>query len=436
MNLELYGNENRKVGIIGLGFVGLPLAMLFAEKGFDVTGIDLDVNKIKLLESGRSYIAEISEEKLSTAFSSKRFQVTDNYDEILNLDVVIICVPTPVGKSGNPDLSFLTHATYELKSRLKKGQIVIIESSTYPGTTTEVVQPILEKNKFTAGKDFFLCYSPERIDPGNKAYQLNEIPKVVSGVTPQCLERINKLYTSVFNDVVKVASTKIAEMTKLLENTYRLVNISFINEMAMLCDCLQVDIWEVIDAASTKPYGFSPFYPGPGIGGHCIPVDPTYLSWKGKQHGFISKFIDLANNVNQNTPKYIINKTQEILLEKGISLENAKVLLCGISYKKQNGDIRESASVHIFETLKRIGTNISYHDPYVPELLVEKQAFHSIELITSNLEEFDCTLILTDHTTLPIQLMLDHSKTIFDCRNATHGYEGKADVVRFGGGSN
>lgn len=436
MNLEIESRENRKVGIIGLGFVGLPLAMLFAESGFYVTGIDLDVNKIKLLESGKSYIAEITDDKLSAVFSSKRFQVTDNYDEILNLDVVIICVPTPVGKSGNPDLSFLTHATNELKSRLNKGQIVIIESSTYPGTTTEVVQPILEKNEFTTGKDFFLCYSPERIDPGNKDYQLNEIPKVVSGVTPQCLERIDELYNSVFDDVVKVASTKIAEMTKLLENTYRLVNISFINEMAMLCDCLQVDIWDVIDAASTKPYGFSPFYPGPGIGGHCIPVDPIYLSWKGKQHGFSSQFIDLANNVNQNTPTYIINKTKGILLEKGISLENANVLLCGISYKKQNGDIRESASVQIFESLQRRGTNISYHDPFVPELFVNNQAFHSIELTTANLEEFDCTLILTDHTTLPIQLMLDHSKIIFDCRNATHGFEGKAKVVRFGGGSN
>ncbi|MDQ0482689.1 nucleotide sugar dehydrogenase [Guptibacillus hwajinpoensis] len=426
--------EHKKIGIIGLGYVGLPLALLFVKKGFHVTGIDLDGKKIEQLKNGKSYLPDLSNEEIANTISSERLLVADHYDVIPSLDVVIICVPTPLGKSSNPDLSFLTHAAGELKKRLIKGQVVILESSTYPGTTTEVLQPILEQSGFMTGEDYFLGYSPERIDPGNKDYKLCEIPKVVSGVTVNCEDKICELYSQVFDVVEKVSSTQVAEMTKLLENSYRLINISFINELAMLCDRLNIDIWEVIKAAKTKPYGFSDFYPGPGVGGHCIPVDPLYLSWKGRQHGFVNQFIHLANDVNQQMPGYIIEQVHALLRVKGLVLEDATLLICGVSYKKENGDTRESPPIHIMESLKRSGADVHYHDPFVPKLKINEKTYTSNELTADRLKLIDCVIILTDHMNLPIQFIIDHSSLVLDCRNATHGYKGKAKIVRLGGG--
>ncbi|WP_273834662.1 nucleotide sugar dehydrogenase [Guptibacillus sedimenti] len=434
--MKVKGNsEQKRIGIIGLGYVGLPLALLFVKKGFHVIGIDIDTKKIEQLNNGGSYLPDISDDEIRNAISTKELMVVDNYDVIQHLDVIIICVPTPLGKNSNPDLSFLTHVANELKNRLEKEQVVILESSTYPGTTTDVLKPILEQRGFLTGKDYFLGYSPERIDPGNKNYELEQIPKVVSGVTVNCGEKVCEIYSQVFNSVEMVSSTQVAEMTKLLENSYRLINISFINEMAMLCDYLNINIWEVIEAANTKPYGFSPFYPGPGIGGHCIPVDPLYLSWKGKQHGFDSRFIHLAHQINHQMPIYIEKQVEELLENRGLKFKDAGILLCGISYKRENGDIRESPPLLILESLIKSGANVSYHDPYVPKLQLNKQTYQSMELTAENFKEIDCVLILTDHPTLPIQFIIDHAPLVLDCRNATQGYEGIGKVIRLGGGN-
>ncbi|OMF31788.1 UDP-N-acetyl-D-glucosamine dehydrogenase [Paenibacillus sp. FSL H8-0548] len=425
-------SEQRTVAIVGLGYVGLPLALLFAERGFHVLGIDSDKQKIDKLSIGKSYILEVQDDEIQAAIASKRFVPSDQYSELGSAEAVMICVPTPLTAYGTPDLSFLTQAAREIGCRLRKGQLVVLESSTYPGTTREVLLPLLSAFDWKIGEDVNLAYSPERVDPGNTDYRVAQIPKVVSGITPSCLSRIVELYSGVFNQVHSVSSTDAAEMTKLLENSYRLVNISFINELAMICDVLELNLWEIIEAANTKPFGFKAFYPGPGVGGHCIPVDPSYLAWKIKQYGIKSDFIQISNTVNRIMPMYITQQLKLHLAPKLLS--SARILVYGAAYKRDIADHRESASIELIHMLQLEAECVMYHDPYVPSIQVGGEKLMSVELDEAVLSGLDCVVIATDHSSLPLQMLLEHASFIYDTRNVTGGAEGKAKVVRFGGG--
>lgn len=422
-----------KIGVIGLGYVGLPLALLFASKGFQVVGIDLDRRKIDSISQGKSYIRDVHDFDLKEAVDSIRFTATGDYDAVCNLDSIIICVPTPLDHKGSPDLSFLQNVGAALSPRIKKGQLVVLESSTYPGTTKEFLQPILESRGLRTGVDFFLGYSPERIDPGNKSYRLEQVPKVISGVTDNCKKAVMDLYSRVFDHVVSVSSPEVAEFTKLLENSYRLINISFINEMAMMCDKMNIDVWEAIHAAKTKPFGFAPFYPGPGIGGHCIPVDPLYLLWKAKQHGTDSPFIRLGKEINRNISMYIVEEINKLLYP--LTESGQQILIYGVSYKSDLEDDRETPALPIISSLMDQGFQIHYHDPLIPEFKVNGQKLVSVPLTDQLLNEVDCVIILTNHSNIPIQSILDHSKLVYDTRNVTYGWKGKAKVIRLGGGT-
>lgn len=424
-----------RVGIIGLGFVGLPLSIVFLRKGFDVVGVDYDEVKIKTLQERKSYIRDIEDAEIEWAVSSGKWRVSNDYAVLAEVDTIIICVPTPLSASNSPDLTYLTDTCSRLYPVLRSGQLVVIESSTFPGTTKEIVQPLLEKSGLTIGQQFYLAYSPERIDPGNHGLMLNEIPKVVSGITVLCLERICRLYEQVFDHVVAVSSTEAAETTKLLENTYRFINIAFINEFAQICDKLNVNVWEVIQAAATKPYGFSPFYPGPGVGGHCIPVDPLYLQWKAAQFGISSRFIELSQQINDAMPAYIARRLHEELPSNKL-LSESLILLYGVTYKKNIADVRESAAIPIIHSLLESGAEVRYHDPFVPSIRLEDgTVLHSVACTPEQLSLADCVLVCTDHSNMPIQLMMDHSKLIFDTRNAIDQVQGKAKLVTFGKGS-
>ncbi|MFC0211985.1 nucleotide sugar dehydrogenase [Paenibacillus chartarius] len=429
-------NGNRlahKVGIIGLGFVGLPLACAFASKGFQVTGIDLDDRKINMLRNGNSYIHDITDEELHSVLSSKRLIVSSDYSEMSHADSIVICVPTPLTPLHTPDLSYLTDTCNRLAPYLRHGQLIVVESSTYPGTTREVTQPLLDKSGLTIGEHIFVAYSPERIDPGSQT-ALTQIPKLVSGMTPACLERIVQLYSQVFEQVVPVSSTEVAEMAKLLENTFRLVNISFINEFAQICDKMNINVWEVIAAAGTKPYGFTPFYPGPGIGGHCIPVDPLYLQWKANLFGIKSKFIELSHVVNETMPQYVVQRLRSVL-EPEKTLSGAKILIYGVTYKKNTPDTRESSALPLIQLLHRAGADVMFHDPLISALSVGDLKLDSVSLSEESLKAVDCVLIHTDHNAMPVDLILQHTPLVFDCRNATAGRSSQATIVTLGGGA-
>jgi UDP-N-acetyl-D-glucosamine dehydrogenase len=418
------------IALIGLGFVGLPLALHFIEKGFSVIGIDIDQKKVDQLKKGVSYISGITNADLLEAQETKRFSVSTDYNNIKSVNTIIICVPTPITPYNTPDLRYLQDVGTALSGHIKKGQLIILESSTYPGTTKEILQSILEKSGLKAGEDFFLAYSPERIDPGNKNYDLQDIPKIISGLTLNCLNEITSIYSQVFKKIIPVSSLEVAELTKLLENSYRFINISFINEMAILCDEINIDIWEVIEAASTKPYGFQPFYPGPGIGGHCIPIDPLYLAWKVEQFGLKSSYIQLADQINKIMPQYIF----EQLIKHFVDGSKQKILVCGLCYKKDIADIRQSPPLEIFKLLIDKGYQVNYYDPFIPEVSIDGNAFKSIDLTNEEIATFDYVLILTDHTKIPIQRLLNHAKIIYDTRNLTNGLSGNAKVLKLGGG--
>ncbi|WP_246096597.1 nucleotide sugar dehydrogenase [Paenibacillus sinopodophylli] len=429
---DLFRMRQRTVAIIGLGYVGLPLALLFARKGFHVLGIDLDQHKIEKLSSGESYILEVKDVEIQEAIAAKRLTPTVEYSQIDTAEAVIICVPTPLTAYGTPDLSFLTQAAREIGCRLREGQLVILESSTYPGTTREVLLPVLSAFDLVVGVDFHLAYSPERVDPGNQDYRVADIPKVISGITPNCLNRIEELYGCIFTQRHRVSTTDAAEMTKLLENSYRLINISFINELAMICDVLALNLWEIIEAASTKPFGFKAFYPGPGAGGHCIPVDPAYLAWKIKQYGIKSDFIQISNTVNRMMPMYMTQQLKLHLAPK--SLSSARILVYGAAYKRDIADARESAAIELIHMLQLEAGCVMYHDPYVPSIQAGGIMLESVKLDEAMLSQVDCVIIATDHSSLPLQLLLDHAPFIYDTRNVTNGALGKAKIVRFGGG--
>jgi len=419
-----------RIQIVGLGYVGLPLAVLFAEQGFFVTGVDVDKKKIELLEKGRSYVKDLADEELGAALASGRFRPTARYDDSAQAETIILCVPTPLSDRLTPDMSYLHAAVYEIGTRLRPGQLVVLESSTYPGTTSEEMVPILERESgLKAGLDFNVGYSPERIDPGNTKYKVRDIPKVVSGLTPTCLRRTEALYARTFGQTVKVSSPEVAEMTKLLENTYRLINISFMNEMAMLCDTMGIDLWEAIEAAKTKSFGYAAFYPGPGVGGHCIPVDPLYLQWKACEFGTKSAFIELAEGLNRNMADYLLKRVQDRL---GDGFRTA--VIYGVAYKKDIGDVRESAAIQLIERLLDEGIHVAYHDPNVPVIRIRNREIESSELSDELLNKADCVFIMADHTGIPVQRIVSEARFIVDTRNATFGRSGE-HIYRFGSGN-
>lgn len=419
--------QAKKIGVIGLGYVGLPLALLFVKKGFEVIGIDVDKRKVEAIHLHTSYIPDIMDDEIKAAVQSGLFTASSNYEMVKTLDVIIICVPTPLTSSHSPDLSYLINVGESLVPYLKSGQLLILESSTYPGTTRKELLPLLEKSGLQVGEGFFLAYSPERIDPGNKRLLVEEIPKVISGITDKCKEEIYQLYSLVYHQVVVVSLPEAAELTKLLENTYRFVNISFINEFAMLCEKLNLDVWEIIQAANTKPYGFTAFYPGPGIGGHCIPVDPFYLQWVAQKNGTTSQFIEISNRLNQAIIEHIIEQIKTIGMKR--------ILIYGAAYKKDINDARESSIFPIIEKLTSAGFDISYHDPFIPQITVNGVKLQSVALTDKRIKQADCILLLTDHTDMPVQQILDSAKLVYDTRNCTQGLSGNAKVIRLGGGN-
>ncbi|WP_110933840.1 nucleotide sugar dehydrogenase [Paenibacillus bouchesdurhonensis] len=423
---------SRNIAIIGLGYVGLPLAAAFLNKGYNVIGIDLDEQKLKSLQKGKSHIADVPDETIQLAVAQGRFTLSSDFSAVKPAESVIICVPTPLTKEHVPDLSYLIDAAKRLRVHLRAGQLVTLESSTYPGTTKEVLMPLLEESGLSTGKEIYIGFSPERVDPGNEQFPLTAIPKVVSGVTEECALRTERLYKAVFAQVIKVSSTDTAEMTKLLENTFRLVNISFINEFAVLCDKLNINVWEVVEAASSKPFGYTAFYPGPGIGGHCIPVDPHYLQWKTQQIGVTSSFIELSSRINRSMPAYVISRMKEALRQK--SMKGLRIFVMGITFKKNVADIRGSSSIELIRLLAKEGAEVLYYDPYITKLEIEGMVLKTAKASNSEFRLADCVVIATDHRELPLESILKHSRLVFDTRNATAGMTGKAKVVVLGGG--
>ena len=420
-------DRTARIGIIGMGYVGLPLALLFSEERFAVTGFDIDNKKVSALNTGDSYIVRIPGTEIQAA-QKHGFRATSDYSEISSVDTVIICVPTPLNDYHEPDLSYIRDTAAAIAPHLREGQLVILESTTYPGTTEEVLIPILEEgnsrqlrvNRDAATNGFYVAFSPEREDPGNDTVARRDIPKVVGGVGPVAQELASAVYGSIFNRTVAVSTPAAAEMTKLLENIYRCVNIALVNELKQLCDRMGIDIFEVIDAAKTKPFGFQAFYPGPGLGGHCIPIDPFYLSWKAKQYDFRTKFIELAGEVNVAMPYYVVDKTVEALNEHSKALKGAKVLILGLAYKKDIDDLRESPSLTIIELLKQRGAIVSYNDPFFPYVGRGRHYdldMHGVPL--DNLSQYDCVLILTDHSDYDYAKIVREAKLIVDSRNAT-----------------
>ncbi|MFH1414973.1 MAG: nucleotide sugar dehydrogenase [Elusimicrobiota bacterium] len=457
--------ETRKArgAVIGLGYVGLPLLVEFAKAGYDAVGIDLDQNKVNQIGKGISYIQDVPGEELNEYVQSGKLSATTDYSVLKDADIISICVPTPLRKSKSPDISYIVDACSKVAKYLTRGQLIILESTTYPGSTEEVVLPILlgkfqgeeyteicagkvlsetqgimaestagqgshkqlEGNGLKIGEDFYLAFSPERVDPGNDKYKTKNIPKVIGGVTSQCCELSTLFYKQLFPEIVPVSSTRAAEMVKLLENTFRSVNIALANEMKMMCDALDLNIWEIIEAAATKPFGFMPFYPGPGLGGHCIPIDPLYLIWKAKLHGIEPKFVELAGELNQKMPGYVVSGMQNKLNEICKSIKGSRILVVGVAYKKDISDMRESPALEIITLLKEKGADVSYYDPYIPEFAGDGLEMSSIEYNEENLKGFDGIIIATDHSNIDYGLIINNCKVLVDTRNAIVRYKNK-----------
>jgi UDP-N-acetyl-D-glucosamine dehydrogenase len=418
-------DRTAQVGVIGLGYVGLPLLVEFARAGFHATGMDLDARKVDAIRRGESYIQDVPTGDVAVLREADRIDATTDPAVVQRLDTINICVPTPLRKTKDPDLSYVVSAVEMVAAHLRPGQLVILESTTYPGTTDEVVRPVLERGGLVAGRDFHLAFSPERVDPGNAKWTTKNVPKVVGGLTPACTALAKALYSGSIDTVVEVSSPKVAEMVKLLENTFRAVNIGLVNELALMCDRLGVSVWEVVEAAATKPFGFMPFYPGPGLGGHCIPIDPFYLSWKVREVGFEARFIELAGHVNSAMPHHVVDKVADALNSHGKAIRGSKVLVMGVSYKRDIDDMRESPAIDIIATLQRKGATVSFHDPYVTASILPDPpggtAVPSTALTPQALEEADCVVIVTDHRVFDYDLIRDHAKLVVDSRNAIKG---------------
>ncbi|MDA9470677.1 nucleotide sugar dehydrogenase [Enterococcus sp. 5H] len=425
--------KKAKIGVVGLGYVGLPLAMEFVSAGFEVIGIDTNKNTVKALNEGQSHVLDVKNEIVTSAVKSNRFSATTNFESIEELDVLSICVPTPLNKNQEPDISYLEFTADKIERYMKKSLLILLESTTYPGSTRELFHHKLEWKNKHINQDYFLCFSPERIDPGNATFQTKNIPKVIGGITEESSELGQALYGSILDQIVVVSSPETAEMSKLLENTFRSINIAFINEMAMMCERMDIDIWESVDAAATKPFGFMPFYPGSGVGGHCIPLDPMYLYWKGKQSKFFNKFIELSQEINMNMPFNVVDKIYEALNMQEKSVKNSKILLVGLSYKSDISDIRESPTLDIYETLNAKHADLAILDPFVSSF--KDKHGTEIPVIQANICDFasyDCVVILTKHSTIDYQTLLKESQAIVDM---SHTYKKTGDkIFRIGGG--
>ena len=417
-------DHSARLGVIGLGYVGLPLAVEMVKAGFQVTGIDIDRRKVESLNAGISYVLDVPSDTLLASVTEGKLRATQSLAIIRNLDTISICVPTPLRKTRDPDLSYVIAAVEAVRNHLRPGQLIILESTTYPGMTQEVVLPVLEKTGLRVGKDFFLAFSPERIDPGNQTYTTRNIPKVIGGVTPQCTELATLLYQRFVEQVVPVSSPGTAEMVKLLENTFRSVNIALANEMALMCQALGINVWEVIEAARTKPFGFMAFYPGPGLGGHCIPVDPHYLTWKARLNGLEPRLIEVAGQINSLMPSFAVTRVTDALNDRQKSLKGSKILALGVAYKRDVNDLRESPALEVLYKLHEKGALVSYADPHVATVELDGQVKHSLELTPELLRAMDCAVMLTDHSAFDYAMIASHSSLIIDCRNALRDFSG------------
>ncbi len=413
-------DRSASIAIIGMGYVGLPLAVEFGRVGFKVNGIDILEKKIKTINAGKSDVDDIKDYEVKELVDLKRLHCTNDFSVLKNSDVVIICVPTPLNKTKDPDVSFILAAVEQIEKYLHQGQLVVLESTTYPGTTEELIRPKLDALGLKVGRDLFLAFSPERVDPGNEKYTTQNTPKIVGGTTPACLKVAKAFYEQVIVQVIPTSSTKAAEMVKLLENTFRSVNIGLVNEVALMCDRLGIDVWEVIDAAATKPFGFMPFYPGPGLGGHCIPIDPHYLSWKLKSLNYYARFIELAGDINSHMPEFVVEKITKALNSRRLSINGARILILGVAYKKDISDLRESPALDVIRLLQEKGAKVSYCDPFVPVIKMDHGPdLKAITLNEKTLKSCDCAAITTDHSSFNYQWIVDNSPIVVDTRNAT-----------------
>lgn len=427
--LSKINDKTAVIGVIGLGYVGLPLAVEKAKAGYRVIGFDIQEHKIRKVNEGINYIGDIVPADLKNIVRSGRLKATGDYSFISEADCVAICVPTPLDEHFQPDISYIANSSKEIAKYLHKGMLVVLESTTYPGTTEEVVKPILESTGLECGRDFYLAFSPERVDPGNKIYKTKNTPKVVGGVTPDCTEVAAALYNNVLDsEVFRASSPKVAEMEKILENTFRNVNIALVNEMAIICEKMGIDIWEVIEAAKTKPYGFMAFYPGPGVGGHCIAVDPFYLTWKVREFGYHTKLIETAGEINNYMPEFVLERTMKILNRFGKSLNGSEIMVLGAAYKQDIDDVRESPALKVMDLLAKYGARLKYNDPYVPRITLRGKTYMSVPLTAENLESADLVIITTMHSSYDYDFIEKHSKFIFDTKNAMKNVKNRAKI--------
>jgi UDP-N-acetyl-D-glucosamine dehydrogenase len=413
--------------VVGMGYVGLPLAVEFAKVGYHVTGIDINPDRVAALNAGNCPIQDVDPDDLARVLASGKFQASTDFSVFKEADAISICVPTPLSKTKDPDISYIISVTGEICQHLHPGQLIVLESTTYPGTTDEVILPLMEATGLKLGQDFFLAFSPERIDPGNRRFRLTNTPKIIGGMTHDCTEAAKQLYTQIIQTVVPVSSSRAAEMVKLLENTFRAVNIALVNEVALMCDRLDLDVWEIIDAASSKPFGFMPFYPGPGLGGHCIPLDPHYLAWKLKTLNYRARFIELADDVNTNMPTYVVNRVTDVLNEVGKSIKGSRLLVLGIAYKADTSDLRESPALEVIRLLQAKGGDVSFHDPYITHIDMPELRYTALS--ENILHWADCIVITTDHSAYDYNWIVKHARLIVDTRNATrHVSDGCAKI--------
>ncbi len=417
------------IGVIGLGYVGLPLAVEFAKAGFSVIGFDIDAEKVRLINQRQSYIGDVPTEDIAAMVEAGKLRASTDFDDLHGVQVVNVCVPTPLTRSKDPDVSFMAQAVEQIRDRLHPGELVVLGSTTYPGTTHDLFVGALEESGLKVGRDFSLAFAPERIDPANQTYKVQNVPKVVGGETPICTELACKVFGTVFDETVPVSSTQAAEMVKLLENTFRAINIGLANEIALMCERLGLDVWEVIEAAATKPYGFMKFLPGPGLGGHCIPVDPSYLAWKMKSLNFPARFIDLAIEINSRMPEHVTDRVAELLNEDRLAVNGARVLIVGIAYKKNVGDMRESPALDVIAQLATRGAEIKYHDPFVSECEIDGARYKNVDMTDELLDATDIAVILTDHDGTDYERIIRHVPRVFDTRNATAGIEHDGEKV-------
>ena len=427
--IEKIENRTARIAVVGLGYVGLPLAVEFASKGFNVIGIDVSSEKVKKVNAGRNYIQDIDDALLEKLVKEKKIFATSDFSVMKNIDCVSICVPTPLSKTGDPDISYMISARDAIMPHIKSPLLFVLESTTYPGSTYELVATKMEENGLKVGKDVFVAFSPERVDPGNVVYKTHNTPKVVGGVTKQCTKIATVLYSSIIETIVPVSSVTTAEMTKLLENTFRSINIGLVNEVAIMCKYLGIDVWEVINAASTKPFGYKTFYPGPGLGGHCIPIDPLYLSWKLKTLNYKARFIELADEVNSSMPEHVLTLISDALNTKKKSVNGSKILVLGMAYKNDIDDMRESPAITVCELLILRGAKISYHDSFIPQCRLASKTFKSKKLTPTEIKKADCVIILTSHSNVDYNEVVNLSKLVVDTRNATKGIK-KKNIVK------